>query len=211
MMVQDAEYFSNRREEVAELVDANAKTILDVGCAYGLLGASLKSIDHERVVVGIEKDPAAANQARRVLDKVIRTDIEDGNLTELKEKFDCIIFADILEHLRDPRAVLEKFREYLRVHGYIVCSIPNVRHYTVFIRLLLKGWEYEDYGIFDRTHIRFFSLKPMIRLIEGAGYKIEIIKPNIVCSRKAKILNTLAMNKLGDFLAMQYIFKARAV
>jgi 2-polyprenyl-3-methyl-5-hydroxy-6-metoxy-1,4-benzoquinol methylase len=210
-MTFDAGYFSNSREDVAELIERATKTILDVGCGYGVLGALLKSVNKERTVTGIEKNPVAANEAKRVLDRVINLDIENQELPEIKEKFDCVIFADILEHLSDPRKVLERFRHCLNHHGYIVCSIPNVRHYTVFVRLLLKGWEYEDYGIFDRTHVRFFSLKPMIRLIEDAGYRIEVIKPKIVASKKARIANVLAVNKLEDFLAMQYIFKARAL
>jgi hypothetical protein len=105
--------------------------------------------------------------------------------------------------------VLKRFKKNLNQHGSIVCSIPNVRHYPVFIRVLLKGWEYEDYGIFDRTHIRFFSLRPMIRLIEDAGYSIEVIKPKIVASKKARLINAIVMNKLEDFLAIQYIIKAR--
>lgn len=211
-MACDSGYFSNNREDVAELIENRAKTILDVGCGYGLLGASLKSIDKERRVVGIEGEPEAAGKACSFLDRVINADVEAHDLqSKINEKFDCIIFADILEHLRDPLQVLKEFKNNLNQGGSIVCSIPNVRHYTVFIQLLLKGWEYKDYGIFDRTHLRFFSLKSMRKLLEEAGYSVEIVKPKIVASKKARVVNAILMNKLEDFLAMQYIFRARVL
>ena len=208
-MTCDHGYFSNSREDVAELIEKSAKTILDVGCGKGMLGVSLKSADKERTVMGIEKYPDAADEARGLLDKVINADIESPDFPVMKEKFDCIIFADILEHLRDPLGILKRFKNNLNRDGFIVCSIPNVRHYTVILQLLLKGWEYKDFGIMDRTHLRFFSLMSMRSLLGEAGYDIEVVRPKIVASKKARIANAVLMNRLENFLAMQYIFKAR--
>lgn len=202
-------YFKNERKEVGSLVENSAKTILDVGCGYGLLGAALKSDDPSRKIVGIELDANASKEARKVLDDVLNVDIENFDLSATGLRFDCIICADILEHLKDPLAVLRRLKSRLNESGSVVCSIPNMRHYTVFLHLLTKGWEYEDFGLFDRTHLRFFSLHSIKLMISEAGLSIETVNPYIVASKKMKLLNTLLFNKLEDFLAMQYVIKAR--
>lgn len=202
-------YFENQRLEIARLVDTSTKSILDVGCGFGFLGSSLKASDSERRVVGIEKDTRAAQEARKVLDAVFNGDLETPDMPLPTETFDCIIFADILEHLRDPLSAIVRLKQYLKKDGYIICSIPNMRHYTVFLRLLTKGWKYEDYGLFDRTHLRFFSLQTMKQLIHDAGFTVELIQAKVEASKKARLLNQLLFNKTEEFVAMQYLIKAR--
>ena len=202
-------YFENRRLEIAELVEPSATTVLDVGCGFGLLGAALKALNSQRRVVGVEKDARAAREAEKFLDKVINGDVESPDLPLTGELFDCIIFADILEHLKDPLSALINFKKYLRKEGVIICSIPNMRHYTVFVRLLTEGWKYDDFGLFDRTHLRFFSLQTMKELIQDAGLSIELIRPKVEASKKAKFLNRLLFNRAEEFVAMQYLIKAR--
>ena len=208
-MPDEQGYFGNRRLELVELVDASAKSVLDVGCGYGLLGSTLKSSVQGRRVVGIERDAAAAAEARKALDEVLNVDIESSNLPFERGTFDCIIFADILEHLREPLSILTRSKKYLKEDGYIICSIPNMRHYTVLLRLLTIGWKYEDYGLFDRTHLRFFSLATMKQLMNDAGLSVELIKPKIEASKKAKMVNSLLFGRLDEFLSMQYLIKAR--
>lgn len=202
-------YFENRRLEVAELVDNSAKSILDVGCGFGLLGSALKASNNQRRIVGIEKDARAAREAEKVLDQVINGDVENPDFPLPEEAFDCIIFADILEHLKDPLSVLIYFRKYLKKDGYVICSIPNMRHYTVIKRLITKGWKYDDYGLFDRTHLRFFSLQTMKELMQNAGLTVDLIRAKVEASKKARLLNRLLFNKAEEFVAMQYLIKAR--
>jgi SAM-dependent methyltransferase len=202
-------YYKNQRREVAALVEQSAVTILDVGCGYRFLGSLLKKQRSDRIVIGIEKNPEAAKHASEILDHVVNMDVGSAEFPDLKLKFDCIIFADILEHLQDPLSTLTKFLEYLRDDGKIVCSIPNMRHYTVLLRLLRSGWEYDDYGLFDRTHLRFFSLRSITQLFLDAGLSIEVINPKVVASKKMLILNHLFFNKLYEFVAMQYIVRAK--
>jgi 2-polyprenyl-3-methyl-5-hydroxy-6-metoxy-1,4-benzoquinol methylase len=207
----DTGYYNNERNEVAALVPDTAFTILDVGCGRGKLGALLKSRVARRRVVGLEIIPAVAAEARNVLDEVITGDLQQVDLPFHHATFDCVVFADVLEHMVDPTGALRKVRPLLRERGVIVCSIPNIRHYTTFIRLLMHGWEYTDFGIFDRTHLRFFSLRSMQQMLSDAGYCIATIQPNVVASRKMKILNTLCFGRLGDFLAQQYLFVAQSL
>ncbi len=198
-------YFDNHRPEIIRLIDSAAITILDVGCGNGKLGAELKRLSPQRNVIGIEINKIAATEARLLLDEVIEQDIENLDLPFKNNTFDCIIFADILEHLLEPEKVLKKFKPVLKQNGTIILSIPNMRHYTTILQLLLRGWEYKDYGHFDRTHLRFYSLKSIKELITNSGYKIQTIEPRIVASKKAKFINFFCFNKLTDLLAMQYI------
>ncbi len=203
----DEHYFDNQRPEIIKLVDTAAINILDVGCGNGKLGAELKRLAPNRKITGVEKEHEAAIEARLVLDEVIECDIQNFKFSFNNETFDCIIFADILEHLLEPEIILKKFKPFLKHNGIIILSIPNMRHYTVIMQLIFRGWEYKDYGFFDRTHLRFFSLNSMKELINNSGLKITEIIPRIVASKKARLLNLLLFHSLSDFLTMQYIFK----
>ena len=204
----DPGYFFNERLDVAALVPRGALSILDTGCGAGRLGAHLKSILPGRRVAGIERDGAMATQARSVLDEVVTADLETLPPPFPPGTFDCIIFADILEHLIDPEALLRRFRPMLRPEGCIVCSIPNIRHYSALLKLLLRGWVYEEYGLFDRTHLRFFSLRGMQEMIRNAGYTIDLVRPRIHTSRKVRILTAPVRGHIQEFLALQYLLRA---
>jgi len=157
-------------KRIVQLTGKNKK-VLDVGCATGQVAKKL--IENKCEVVGIEIDDESAQLAKKYCKDVIIGDIETLETLPYPEKyFDVIIFADILEHLKDPQAVLLKLKKYLRKDGYILCSIPNIAHIYIRLNLLLGKWEYRDAGILDRTHLRFFTRKTAIKLIEQAGYKI---------------------------------------
>jgi 2-polyprenyl-3-methyl-5-hydroxy-6-metoxy-1,4-benzoquinol methylase len=87
--------------------------------------------------------------------------------------FDYIIFGDVLEHLYDPQKLLIRIKKYLADSGKILCSIPNIMHASVLLPLLKGEFRYQDSGILDRTHIRFFTLYSAIDLLKGAGYKVN--------------------------------------
>jgi 2-polyprenyl-3-methyl-5-hydroxy-6-metoxy-1,4-benzoquinol methylase len=202
-------YYENERPEVFRFVDESAQIILDVGCGKGRLGANLKQAVPGRKVFGIEHNDRIAAEAKKVLDEVLVGDLQTMNIPFDIEMFDCIIFADVLEHLVDPDAALRKLKPHLKPHGNVICSIPNMRHYTAILRLLRRGWQYDDWGLFDRTHLRFFSLRTMKKMLADQGFQIEQIQPRIVASRKMKFLNALCFGKLEDFVAWQYLIKAR--
>ncbi len=206
--IADHGYYENERPEIARLVPATARVILDVGCGKGRLGEMLKRAAQERKVYGIEYHPSIAQEAGKVLDGVLVGDIQTMTIDFAPEFFDCIIFADVLEHVIDPAGALIRLRPHLKKDGAVLCSIPNIRHYTAIMKVI-KGWDYDDYGIFDRTHLRFFSLKSMQRLLGDAGFVVEHVQPRIAASKKMRVLNTLLLGALNDFLAMQYLLLAR--
>ncbi len=171
----NGQYYSFERPEVCACVPGTAKTILDVGCASGCLGAALKK-RQDCFVVGVEYEPEIANKARYLLDDVIVGDIEEKIDVLPSAYFDCIVLADVLEHLRFPEAVLQKLNRTLKDTGTIVASIPNVRHWSVLRPLLEGDWNYEDAGILDRTHLRFFTRKSILKIFADSGYAVTGFK-----------------------------------
>lgn len=139
------------------------------------MGAALKARQHAEVW-GIESNTGAAQRARSRLDRVIEGDIESlyRQTDELPSRyFDTIVYADVLEHWRDPLAVLRGLRRTLAPNGQVIASIPNTRHYTIVAGLLAGNWTYEPAGLLDRTHLRFFTRREMEKLFFRAGFSVE--------------------------------------
>jgi 2-polyprenyl-3-methyl-5-hydroxy-6-metoxy-1,4-benzoquinol methylase len=171
-----ADYFFQERSELVRLIPPGVRRVLDVGCGAGALGAALKRQGLIEVV-GVERDPGAAEVARAVLDRVYQNDIEVLDLPNGAGTFDCIVLADVLEHLRDPWGVLRRLAPLLGAHGRLIVSLPNVRHWSVLRGLLSGEWTYLPAGILDRGHLRFFTLKGGRALLEEAGLAILEVHP----------------------------------
>lgn len=202
-------YYCDPRDDVLAVVPAGVRDVLDVGCGGGALGRALRARGAR--VTGVEKEPAAAAAARERLDRVVEADVEKDPLPFREGEFDCILYCDILEHLRDPAAALAATGRFLRPGGRIVASVPNVRYYAVVKDLLLRGrWEYGDAGILDRTHLRFFTLLSIEEMLEGAGYRIERVERKNCAAPKMRLLNRVLFGKLADLCTDRYIVVARA-
>lgn len=167
----NASYVTLRRD-VLGLVPEGARRVLDVGCAAGALGASIKQRSPAAVVHGIDRDAAMASAAVAVLDKVCVGDLNGTTLLDYfaGECFDVIIMADVLEHLIDPWLVVRQSAELLDPEGIVITSIPNVRHISTFLNLVVAGrWALETRGIHDRTHLRWFTRKNILEMLREAG------------------------------------------
>jgi SAM-dependent methyltransferase len=143
--------------------------ILDVGSAGGYLGLILKARGH--YVAGVERDPELAEKARPIYDRFFEVDVDGFDFPERGE-YDLIIFADVLEHLRDPAAVLRRSFGSLKEGGKIIISVPNVANFVVRLSLLFGNFDYRDLGILDRTHLRFFTLRTLKSLLEDCGLSV---------------------------------------
>jgi len=152
-------------------VKASGLKVLEVGCSTGYFGAKLRQLGHH--VTGVELDSNSAALAQPVLDEVHCTSIEKFYAEYPDRKFDIICFGDVLEHLYDPRDVLERSAKQLVQGGHIVCSVPNIGHACIRGTLLEGEWNYSDLGTLDRTHIRFFTKKTLIELFQSASLEIE--------------------------------------
>lgn len=167
----DPTYFEFDRPELLALIPADARDVVDVGCGAGRLGRSLKARQPARVV-GVERDPGAAAAARSHLDLVLEGDIESLEWPFPPASFDAVVCGDVLEHLRDPLAVVRRIRAWLRPSGTLVVSLPNVRHHSVVRGLLTGDWTYEPAGLLDHTHLRFFTRREIEKLLYRAGFAV---------------------------------------
>lgn len=169
-------YFTESRPEIIKYLPSKMKTMLDVGCSSGNFSSLVKTkINVE--IWGIEINPEVAENAKNKLNKVLIGDINQ-NIKLLPEKyFDCIVFNDVLEHLYDPWWILIETKKLLSNEGIVVASIPNFKEFKNLFNLLIKSeWEYTDAGILDRTHIRFFTKKSIIRMFTSCGYTVQRIE-----------------------------------
>jgi 2-polyprenyl-3-methyl-5-hydroxy-6-metoxy-1,4-benzoquinol methylase len=167
----------DRHRIFIEMVGFN-RDVLELGCSTGFL--SRHFVENGCKVTGVEIDAEAAEAARSACDRVETIDINDaGWINRVGGRFDAILFGDVLEHLVDPLKTLCLSRQLLRDDGYIVISLPNVAHWTVRLKLLTGNFDYKDQGVLDTTHLRFFTMKSALKLVEQAGFKVREFRPII--------------------------------
>lgn len=156
----------------ARLLDlvGTGKRVLDVGCSSGYLARPL--VERGCTVIGIERDPNAAEAAREVCTEVLVGDVEVMALPFESNAFDVILCGDLIEHLREPEQFLVRVHGYLRNGGRLVLSTPNVANWTMRLSLLGGRWRYTDRGILDRTHLHLFTRKSLVEMLDRAGYRV---------------------------------------
>lgn len=199
------DYGDNTRPEVLAVIPP-ADKVLEVGCWRGGFGAQLAVRGME--VWGIEPNPEAARIATRRLSKVIEGVFPKDAPAE---KFDGIIFNDVLEHMAAPEEAMHAARHLLKPGGWVVASIPNIRHISVIAPLVLHGrFDYRDTGILDRTHLKHFTRATIRELFENTGYAIEVLEPINVSavSGKMRVIRLLG-KRAQDLLAEQYVAVGR--
>jgi glycosyltransferase involved in cell wall biosynthesis/precorrin-6B methylase 2 len=206
--------YTGYRHDIAKLVPLGAKNILDVGCSVGALGSHLR-LRNQAKVTGLELDPEMIAVASTKLDRVIQGNVEelDWDAYFKPGDFDCIIFGDLLEHLHDPWTVLKKANRFLAPNGVIVASLPNIAHISTASRLIFRqDWPYNDRGLHDRTHLRFFVLRTIQELFNEAGFLIEKVECNYRFIDQQHRINRyagyIARFILHNQLAYQYLIVA---
>src|SRR4051794_31713662 len=147
--------------------------VLEFGCATGYMSQALRD-RLGATVVGVELDAESARLAEEHADRVLIGDAEELDLeAELGgERFDAILFADVLEHLRDPAALLRRVRPLVAEGGAVTASIPNIAHASVRLSLLGGSFRYREQGLLDETHLRFFTREGVEDLFESSGYVV---------------------------------------
>lgn len=191
--------------------------VLDLGCSVGQLARHL--VDKGCTVVGVELDPAAAEQARRWCAEVHPADLDLVELGGLlgDDRFDVIVAADVLEHLRDPARLLREALPLLAPGGVVVTTVPNIAHGSARLALLTGRFEYADLGIMDRTHLRFFTRATLTDLFRVTGYEVTSIDPlelpvELGIPYDAKALPRgieKAVKKMADAEAYSFLLVAR--
>jgi 2-polyprenyl-3-methyl-5-hydroxy-6-metoxy-1,4-benzoquinol methylase len=181
---------------------------LDVGCGKGSLGEYLRE-NFQGIVTGIEIFPEYAEVAAKVLNHVICGNVENLNLESHSETYDYIIFSDSLEHLIDPEFTLLKVKPLLRMNGSILLSVPNIRNFRVMAPLLLFGqFEYQEEGLLDRTHLRFFTRSSIVNTLERCGFKVDEIYVDLPLRSKVGIINLFTLGIFKNILTSHYFIRA---
>jgi 2-polyprenyl-3-methyl-5-hydroxy-6-metoxy-1,4-benzoquinol methylase len=167
-------YYTNVRSEVLPLLTP-CERLLDIGCGEGQTALWIKKQGLAKQVYGLELSSSAAAKARNILDDVRCGDIESAEIPF--SEIDCVLCLDILEHLRFPEAALRKIAGCMKPGGALIVSFPNVANWRVAIPLLFGQWNYQDAGILDRTHLRFFNRKSACALLEMNGFTVDRVIP----------------------------------
>lgn len=205
-------YYQNTRPVMYPFIPKQAKTMLEIGCGEGMFGKYFK--DSQGIEVwGIELDSRAARKAKKNINKVYVGDAEQ-NIKKLPTNyFDVIVANDVLEHLVDPYSLLEATKRVLKNKGVIVSSIPNMRNFHIWYALTRhRQWEYEESGILDRTHLRFFTDRSIRNMFERHGYEIlqhQGIHKETNLPFLYRTLNLILQNKLSDMQYVQFATVAR--
>ncbi len=204
------DYFNHERPEMMAFLPKECKTLLDVGCGEGTFAVQIKNkLGLEAWGIELMEEPG--REAQKRLDKVFMGPCEDY-LEDLPDNyFDVIYCNDVLEHLVDPYTALSILKEKLSEKGVVISSIPNIRYHSAFKKIILqKNWEYEEHGIFDKTHMRFFTKKSIVKMYTDLGYTIvSHVGINRTRSLKPYLYNIPFFFTAMDMFYLQYATVAR--
>lgn len=191
-------YYGNVNPTLLEVVDPSSQRIAEFGCGAGALARAVRQRCTGRLhYVGVELMANELAKARDALDVALLRNLDetldwsmDAELRAalVPESFDHVIFGDVLEHLYDPERTLQQAVACLRPGGSALVCIPNVQHWSVMAQLIRGHWPQQDSGLFDRTHIRWFALTDMARLLQRAGLVVERVIPRVFNPENGKAL-----------------------
>lgn len=205
------------RIDLLPLMDLTSEglRVLEIECACGATLREIGMHNPTAKLYGVELNEKAAVFAAPFA-KILTMDVEHMDPGMIPERFDYIVMGDVIEHLLDPWTAIANMRELLVPGGCIVASIPNVAFVGNIMSVLLGNWTYQDAGILDRTHFRFFTYKEIVKMFEGAGFKIEQKKCNqfvesetVQAFRQELLeLKTIQINP-RDLDAFQWLIRAK--
>lgn len=184
--------------------------VLEIGCGSGFTTERLARMGCR--VTAVELVREAAQKASPFCEQLLVGDIERGALERIQGRFDHILFGDVLEHLTSPGNLLRELRDFLEPDGCVLASIPNIAHYSARLSLLLGRFEYQQQGILDSTHLRFFTHSSVQRLFSSSGYRVTSLEavysfPGISIFPYRLLPKTF----LSGLLGWQFVLSARVV
>ncbi len=178
--------------------------VLDVGCSSGHFGEALIQLKNCEVV-GIDLDNDDVKAAKKILTAAYVADVNDMTTMKKYGKFDIIIFADVIEHLVQPRVTLHNMKSLLNKNGRIVFSIPHMAHISVRLDLLAGSFPYKDKGLLDKTHLHFYDHNEVKSVFEDSGYQIKKMDP-VVSEYPEQLINK-KLSKVGLLSTPEFIKK----
>ena len=219
--VQQTPIHDLHNPDLLRLVPTTARRLVEVGCSSGALAREYKKVNASCHYLGIEINSAYAKQAERYCDEVLVLDIDEATDADFVGRLagDCWIFGDSLEHLVEPWRLLRTIRLHLPSDGCVIACIPNAQHWSVQARLNCGNFRYEEAGLLDRTHLRWFTRITMLEMFFSAGFQITDGFPRIFGQPPADaILGAIRLMAtsigadpelaVNDALPIQYVVKA---
>ena len=205
-----ASYFANARNDIVALLETGSKSaVLELGCGAGGTGRAALQAGKAGRYVGIELSPNAAAMAREHLTDVLVGNVEALDSSHLNGAFDALVISEVLEHLTDPWTTLRRLAQCLKPGGRIYASSPNVAHWKV-VRSLIRGrFEYEEKGVMDRTHLRWFTPQSYRALLEDAGFEVLEVRPVTPLRSKTRIFDRLTGGRFRHMLYTQIMIVGR--
>lgn len=208
--------------DLLALVPKDARKIVEIGCSSGALARDYKSINPHCYYIGCDIDVEYVELAGRYCDSVQVVDIDAASdeFFQACSRADVWVFGDALEHLKDPWSVLARVCASMEDGGCVVACIPNAQHWSVLARLAVGEFRYEDSGLLDRTHLRWFTRKTIVDLFLSSGFYVEEFRSRVFdepsYSSIAPIIEELAevsgfdpLEAADDARALQYLVLAR--
>jgi 2-polyprenyl-3-methyl-5-hydroxy-6-metoxy-1,4-benzoquinol methylase len=201
-------YYHFVRKEITPLLPSNPRSVLEVGAASGATLKWLKTIFPDIETTGVELNPAMRDELRQNTDISLIGRIEEC-MPQLRA-YDLILLLDVLEHLSDPLDTLRQLCALLNPQGTVIVSLPNVAHLSVSVPLLLRRkFEYQDAGILDRTHMRFFTEDSAIELLNDAGLTVKNGLISGLAGPKSRLIDRVSLGLLRHHLTKQYIMSGQ--
>ncbi|WP_417458378.1 class I SAM-dependent methyltransferase [Kordiimonas sp.] len=215
-------YYTNINQDLLGICP-DAEKVLEFGCSSGrFMGAYKERVPHA-YSVGVELFEVAAQEARQTFEKVLignaeNLDLETASLE--KNYFDLMIYGDVIEHFADPWKAIKYHLEFLKPGGTVCICIPNASHWSMIYELYNGHFRYQDQGLLDRTHLRFFTRSTFMDLLNNAGLEVELCRSIIVNENKtrrsvanlAKLLDKTPEQvhpaRVKDWSTYQYLFRA---
>jgi 2-polyprenyl-3-methyl-5-hydroxy-6-metoxy-1,4-benzoquinol methylase len=198
------DYYHFVRSEITPLLPNAPARILEVGAGAGSTLKWLKAVNPKTETTAVELNSSLLDQLEQNADVVVIGAI-DETISKLKT-YDLILLLDVLEHLPDSTATLRKLSKLLEPEGHVIVSVPNIAHLSVSIPLLTqRRFRYQDAGILDRTHLRFFVEDTAVELLNDANLIVTAGLISGIQGPKTKLLDRLSFGLLRHHLAKQYI------
>jgi 2-polyprenyl-3-methyl-5-hydroxy-6-metoxy-1,4-benzoquinol methylase len=211
--------YTGPRRDVIEMLTSTPRRLLDVGCSNGALAKHLTEAGVE--TWGIEVDASFGAEAQANLSHVLVGDAKamTAQLVAAGEQFDAVICADVLEHTVDPWAILHDVHNLVVPDGEVIVSLPNVRFFTTLVWLAFRGrWRYEDRGVHDRTHLRWFTDLNARDMFVDTGFRVAGVTahyrfadaPDAWQNRLVSPMPRLP-RALRDFFVYQNVYRLKAL
>jgi SAM-dependent methyltransferase len=207
-----ANYYGNVNPTLLGAVNPEARRVCEFGCGSGALARAIRQRCPGVHYAGVELMADEIALARDVLDVALVRNLDavpdwsaDAELSAAlpPDSLDHVIFGDVLEHLYDPQRALQQAAKRLIPGGSALVCIPNVQHWSVFVHLMRGSWPQADAGLFDRTHIRWFALTDMVKLLQSAGLVVERVIPRVFSPEQGQNV-TQSLKPLADVLGINH-------